>query len=572
MRISALTFQNFGPHGTAGRTDGINFPTSGVTCITGENGAGKSFVIEGVGWAFWGESLRGASLLPRDPKIVGPTRVQATLLNGVRAERFASTSGKKHLSWELRETDATDPEFAARVRLGDPRLPEFGTTSKSEEALERVVGSFDAWRRSCVFSSADAAHFSQSTDKERKEFLERMLGLERFSSGLARCRERMKIVASELTRAKGEADRARLNVCGMRRTLKELREASADVRAALPEEPKKDPTLSERYREALEALESLEKEDRELGRLSISADGELLAAEKEAKRFSGETCPTCEQPMPKDRKEAAAARLEGARGAADAKRREAYARRSELSPKIDEVRRRGRAIDAARLDEDAKTRAWTREAEDARRREEALAKAEKRVAELEERIAEGDDLVDSHDAEALAARRELSELEAVEEVLGLRGVRARLLDRSLDGISDVANGWLPRFGRPDLRVQLRPFTEKKSGGVSDAISIELEGAGEGNGYRGASGGERRRVDLALLLGVSEIAAGASGGPPGTLFLDEVFDAIDPESVADVAEAIEEIGRSRPVVLITHNPELAKRVRASCRVHFQRKKA
>jgi DNA repair exonuclease SbcCD ATPase subunit len=91
------------------------------------------------------------------------------------------------------------------------------------------------------------------------------------------------------------------------------------------------------------------------------------------------------------------------------------------------------------------------------------------------------------------------------------------------------------------------------------MTLGVEGAGGGNGYKGSSGGERRRIDVALLLALADVAAGASSENPGTLFLDEVLDAIDEEGVGLLASALQEVATRRPIILITHSETLAHAV-------------
>ena len=97
--------------------------------------------------------------------------------------------------------------------------------------------------------------------------------------------------------------------------------------------------------------------------------------------------------------------------------------------------------------------------------------------------------------------------------------------------------------------------------MADAISLDVEGAGGGYGYRAASGGERRRLDIALLLALSDVAGVVADAAPGTLWVDEAFDSLDSRGVAVVVEALTALAESRCVVVITHSEELAQAIPA-----------
>ena len=142
----------------------------------------------------------------------------------------------------------------------------------------------------------------------------------------------------------------------------------------------------------------------------------------------------------------------------------------------------------------------------------------------------------------------------------MRGVRAHVLGRALGGLEAAANGWLARVAGEGLRLKLSPYTEKKTGGTSDAISLEIEGAGGGYGYKASSGGERRRIDVSLLLALAEVAQAAHGSEAGTIFADEVFDALDNVGLERVADVLQELAQDRTVVVISHNPDLQQALR------------
>jgi len=164
---------------------------------------------------------------------------------------------------------------------------------------------------------------------------------------------------------------------------------------------------------------------------------------------------------------------------------------------------------------------------------------------------------------------EVHTLEAVEQVLGVRGVRAHVLGEALRGIEAVANYWLAKVAGEGLELTLDPYSEKASGGVSDAIALKVAGAGGGFGYKAASGGERRRIDIALLLALAEVSQAASGRDgQGTLFFDEVFDALDGEGAGAVCAALAELAQTRCVVVISHSSTLVETLQPTLRLHVK----
>ncbi len=86
--------------------------------------------------------------------------------------------------------------------------------------------------------------------------------------------------------------------------------------------------------------------------------------------------------------------------------------------------------------------------------------------------------------------------------------------------------------------------------------------------RTLSGGETFQASLALALALSEQLAGLGGATKlESIFLDEGFGTLDPESLDTVADTLETLAQGdRMVGLITHVPGLAERVPVRFRVH------
>ena len=88
-------------------------------------------------------------------------------------------------------------------------------------------------------------------------------------------------------------------------------------------------------------------------------------------------------------------------------------------------------------------------------------------------------------------------------------------------------------------------------------------ADEVRGAKTLSGGETFLASLALALALTDGQAEmAPEGSPGldSLFLDEGFGTLDPDTLDVVAAAIEELGATgRMVVIVTHIRDLAERI-------------
>lgn len=531
----------------------VELPAEGIVVVTGENGAGKSgFFVEAVPLALWGATLRGVGHRGCDPWSADPGAVAVEFVDGLRVERKRS-KGRTALACSE----------AGGV-----------TTTKTQEALDAIVGEFDVWRRASSFSSSDASAFMSTADGDRKRLLEAIIGGPvSFDDALAACRADLDAADAKASQAVNGEARAGVELARLDAELARLRaslarfEADAPAAVELPA-GKSAADLGRLVRGVDADIASTLSQRSKLDR----AGGEAAATANQIagtlRRFEGlAACPTCGQAIGADLLDALrtssrrlaqaaadeAAAVEAERAALAVELADFEAERAAL------VRRRDAR---AEVERSAAQRTEERARWDEARRNLVVAAALVE-SEREKASSSGQDWR----RRAFEAQAEVSTLRAVETVLGLRGVRAALLGRALGGIEGIANGWLARLGIAGLRVKLRGYTEKKTGGTTEAISAEVLGAGGGN-YWGASAGERRRVDVAILLALSEVAAAARGVKPGTMIFDEVFDAVSAAGLGDVVRVLREFARGRCVVVVTHRAELARDLPAAARYHVE----
>ncbi len=500
--------------------------------VTGENGAGKSTLIEAVAWCLWGKSLRGEHLY-------GDPCASSVIADGLSVIRTRADS-------------RTELGFAQSAGLGGVLGEEVdsvrrlggavhGTAKEAQRSLDGFIGSFERWRRTHVFSSADAAHFSLATDAERKRLIEEFLGLEMLDGAYEQAREQRRNSAAAL---QASARTALDAVVARNRAQDELARLEREDDPEPEELPlPHGPSESGRLEHDLAVLRAR--------RRTMAADNG--AAQAEARRAEqvmvnlaeGVPCQACGRPVTSAELDAAREDSELAHHRAKHTAWETQELDEHLGDQqaalegrvaLAQARDQERILGQARAQEraDWATRAgrrslWLAEAQ------ETLAAAERELALAREQEARD--------------RQEAATCEAQADVLGLRGVRAGVLSGALAAAEDLANVWMGRLGRPGLRVALKPYTEKAGGGAVDSISLELGG----RRYRSASGGERRRADVALLLALGELAAGASGRPRGTLFLDECFDCLDQAGQESVVGSLLELAQAGPsVVVVTHS--------------------
>lgn len=513
----------------------------GLTLLLGDNGTGKSTVIEVVVWCLYGVFIRAKG----NPRPSGGSHAGVVgVLGDKQVEVQRSRKGSKT---ELKLT------FEGKDISGQ-------TPTETQAKINDLFGNREQFIATRVFAKDFMARFAVATDKERKQMIEQLLGLGRFDVALGACR-------SDLAAQKQLMMAADVKLQTLRTQLDRQQEAVASTQGVeVPEVGPLESTLVEledQHTAATTAYEKVqgmvEKAERSMQRTNFvlsqarrdMAQAEEAAAKMRRRRadtLEHTTCPVCFRAMDGDSEAAIAAHFD--------------AEQTPLADKIVALQ-----ADVLAYQEDFTDMEDTLRGLRARREEaKGQVPSMKQISSLRERLAAARQVADERQrraAEVEETKGEIAKVEkdvaqasakidvlkAVEESLGLRGARTLLLGRALGRIEDGANEALSHLGLP-LSVELSGTTQLKSAKREvDAISIKVSGVRSGV-YDMSSGGERGRVDVGFLLGLAQLS-----GAGGWMAYDEVFDALDPEGAARVASYLGELSKHRQILVISHSNDL-----------------
>ncbi|WNS77284.1 SMC family ATPase [Bacillus sp. DTU_2020_1000418_1_SI_GHA_SEK_038] len=137
----------------------------------------------------------------------------------------------------------------------------------------------------------------------------------------------------------------------------------------------------------------------------------------------------------------------------------------------------------------------------------------------------------------------------------------------LDDILREANGRLRKM--TSGRYELLRKTDRSKGNVQSGLELLVfdQYTGQERHVKTLSGGESFKAALALALGLADVVQQYAGGVSlETMFIDEGFGTLDPESLDQAIEALMDIQSSgRLVGIISHVPELKERIDARLEV-------
>ena len=531
MNITGMELRNF----TSYKELNLVPDSPGLLLLVGGNGCGKSTVIEGICWALHGQMLRSK----RPPSLATTT-----------ARLSFEAQGKHWLVERKRYSSKTE------LTLSQDGQDVTGQTPTDTQAkINAVVGDRDLFIATRIFSKDLMARFAVATDKERKAMLEALLGLSRFDVALERCRAELAKLRGSLSKAETRLQERQSMLARQQALLLQVEGPvedheflEAEHKVALAEYQAEQDAWSDVEQKHRDAYTAWVKADKAASLAKVELEAEMSKASqlkaKLARVKANKSCPTCLREMDgalsliAQYEAAELAAIQKAIDAADLKAMDTAddAMVAERASEATAAARAGvKQPDRARAD--ALKERWHRA------RQEAL-EVGRRKAEVNDTIRE----VQVVETEAVALRDDEKVLLAAERVLGLRGARTLLLGRALGRLEDAANVALQKLDLP-IQIGVSGTTELKSKKEVDAISITVTGAGAGD-YDMGSAGERARVDVGLLMGLSALA-----GTTGFIAFDEVFDALDTEGASKVAEYLGELSKDRQVLVVSHHQDL-----------------
>ena len=127
-----------------------------------------------------------------------------------------------------------------------------------------------------------------------------------------------------------------------------------------------------------------------------------------------------------------------------------------------------------------------------------------------------------------------------------------------------------RFGKMTSgRFEL--LRKQETGDMRKGQGLELEVydnyTGKARDIKTLSGGESFKASLSMALGLADVVQAYSGGIQlDTMFIDEGFGTLDPESLDNAIECLMDLQKDgRLVGIISHVPELKERIDARLEV-------
>lgn len=145
---------------------------------------------------------------------------------------------------------------------------------------------------------------------------------------------------------------------------------------------------------------------------------------------------------------------------------------------------------------------------------------------------------------------------------GKSGIKKFIVEQIIPTLNQQLDKWLQILYGGNIELKFDSLLNPK---ITDRLTGRKMSFGQG------SGGERRRMDLAVMLAFRDVMQVTSGQNPNILFLDEVAENLDDDGVMCLFSVIQELSETNEVFIISHHPELKTLLSESGRTMFLEKK-
>ena len=228
----------------------IDFSSFDLACITGENGAGKSSILDGITWALFGRARK------HDESIINleSTRAEVSLVFLYEDNQYKIT--RSNPQGKTKEVDLYifNDGDQSWVPISERTLRD-----TDQKIIEILRLDYDSFINASFLLQGEADQFTQQNPTARKRILSQILGLEVWETYRARASARRREVEKELNLISGRIQEITTELGEEEERIAQLKSLQAELAAA-----RKDRETAEKHLAGMESLLSALAEQEKL--------------------------------------------------------------------------------------------------------------------------------------------------------------------------------------------------------------------------------------------------------------------------------------------------------------------
>jgi len=526
----------------------LNLSTPGTTLIVGENGAGKSTILDALTFALFGKTFRNINK-PQLLNTITRKELVVELEFSVQSNHYKIVRGIKPTVFE--------------VYCNDNLVNQSAEMRDYQEVLEKNVLkiNYKSFCQVVVLGSASFVPFMQLPASQRRAIIEDLLDLQVFTTMNTLLKEKVQDNTSLIQDNENDRKIVEAKIKMVREHLKEVQSkneqfiqekkiALADVEKKIEEARLTKSELSDAIKSKSDYLTNLGSVKNKVEKLkTLRAQMEIKTASlsKEIDFFNNhDNCPTCKQEISSEfsceiveKRENEIKEVESGLSQLANKYEETNAELSkilEIDKECDDLRTKASHETLKIQMFNDQVRTISKELDEAKKT--SKENSDLKVVDLEKDLTN----LSNHYNILQEDKRVLN---AAALLLKDGGIKTRIVNQYIPVINKLINKYLSEF---DLFVEFNldeQFNEVIKSRYRDEFS-----------YASFSEGEKQKIDLAILFTWRAVAKLRNSLSTNLLILDEVFDSsLDGNSAEDLLKILQNISRDSNVFIISHRDTL-----------------
>ncbi len=528
----------------------VNFLEAKTSLVVGQNGAGKSTMLDALSFALFGKAHRNIS--------------KAQLVNSINKKSTIVEVQFSVLGSDFKIKRGIKPNLF-EIWRGETMINQDSHAKEYQKILEQNILKLNhkSFHQIVVLGSSSFIPFMQLSAQHRRDVIEDLLDINVFSKMNSILKEKTSSLRDQIKDADHKTEVNKTKIDAQKkyiRDIKAINEEQKEEKLKLIEEHRDEiKTLNEEngslstfveenLSSATDTKQDATEKINELQQFRAKFNADIKKLVKEVQFFeSNDTCPTCTQPITEETKKshivdgkAKAQELNTALETAEA----SLARRNEVLASAEQQLTECREAQSSIHGNNQSISNFQSSIDRTQTEINNIGKGadvESADKDLQDLVNVGDDLVEHR----LTLNEQYNYNTVMSQMLKDTGIKTKIVKQYLPVINKLVNKYLQIL---DFFVSFN---------LDEAFQETIRSRFRDNfTYDSFSEGEKQRIDLALLFTWRQIAKMKNSVATNLLILDETFDSsLDVDGVDNLMKIIYSLGDDTNVFVISHKGEM-----------------